>query len=791
MLKLSWPPSGRRQMLTGAVLIGVLVALFLPGLIGGKILCFRDNLADHLGWRLLAVSELAHGHLPLIDPTIDAGIPMLADPNTMVFYPTTWLFAVLPPPVALAFHDLLHQLLLALGAYFLLRRMGHARRSSLAGATFAAGAGIAFSQLAFTNSIATLAWMPWLIRTAIRLPKDAAGTWRRAASATAFGALAWYAGEPVIAAMGWLVWLLALIFEPNGSPLRNRLRLLAAPLLAAALAAPLLIPFLSIYPTSHRAVLGLPHGSIGADAFRPARWPELLLPHLYGAPGPFAPDGFWAAPSFPWIRYEVNLHVGTVALALLLLGAWGKKTRWWTALLLAATILAAAPGLLVVLARLIPPLASFRYAIKLLLLGFLAAIPILARGVSAARRRPRTFRRISAVLGVITLILAAPLATPKAARTTLSMLHPASAANLASPGVAASIARSVRQDAVLQLLPLAAAVAAPQVLLIPSLAAQLVLEGRSMLIWDGWKRYGAPSPVMVALGDATRTAEQIVTPVARLLPKPVPGVPSPIAQGRLEFAQAWRFYGVPYGVLYRGCLGPDGLEPWWSADTALRLAGTRSNAVAHAARHLGVDAILRRRPLPASSDIAVATNISAGGSPISLMRLARPAPAAWMAARQIVVPSRMAAWRQLEDPASVPGADAVTLGRHSGVVPYEPGSLRLLERTPSQWRIRTNSPGPALLVLDQAFSPRWKVRIDGHLRVPALVNLCRLGIRLPAGAHTVTVTWSRVPFFVGLGVAGAGLVILLMILCLPRRKRNRRSPSGAPAPRPPAIPRQT
>ncbi len=783
MQKSSWLPPGRRQKLLGVVLALVVVVLFLPGLTGSKMLCFRDNLADQLGWRLRAASELARGQLPFIDPTIDAGVPMLADPNTMTLYPTTWLFIILPPATALAAHDGLHLMLLALGAYVLLRRRGHAKRPALAGATFAAGAGIACSQLAFTNSIATLAWTPWLIATAVRVPRDTAGAWRRVASAAMFGALTWYAGEPVIAAAGWLTWLLALLFERHHPPLKSLVRFGAAPILSAALAAPLLIPFASIYPTSHRAILGLPPGSIGADAFRPARWPELLLPHLYGAPGSFAPDGFWAAPSFPWIRYEVNLHVGTIALALLLLGAWRRETRWWTVLLGVATFLAAAPGVFEAAKRLIWPLGSFRYAIKLLLLGFLAAIPIIARGVAVARKRRSAFRRISAVLAIVTLVLATPLLTPRSTRTTLSALYPASAANLARPGVAASISRSVRKDVIDQLLPLAAAAIAPRVFLIPSLAVQLILEGRSMLIWDTWTTYSTPSPVMKALEHGPRTLESIMTPVGRLRAKPVPSLSSPVAQSRFQFSQAFRFDGAPYGIRYRGCLGPDGLEPWWSADAALRLAGTQLPFVAHAARHLGIDTILRRLPLPPSKDMTASRTLSAGGAPVTINRLARPAPAAWMAVRDIQVPSRSAAWRQLEDPSSIPGSDAVTFGRHSGVTLYRRGSVHLLQRTPSRWRIRTHTPGPGLLVLDQAFAPQWKIRIDGRPGAATLVNLCRLGIRLPSGTHTVTIIWSRTPLRTGLGTAGAAMLIILAMFYLPRRRPSHRSPTDDPAPR--------
>ncbi|HHQ48524.1 MAG TPA: hypothetical protein ENK19_06530, partial [Acidobacteria bacterium] len=536
------PSPGVRRAALVALALGLLVSLYAPGLVGGAIPCFRDLLSHHLGWHLEAARTLASGRLPWIDPAMGAGAPLLADPNTMALYPDTLLFAVLPPALALTLHLLLHHLLLAFGAFLFLRRLGRPFRGALTGAVFAAGGGLAFSQLAFANSVAALAWAPWLLWTAVRLPADGRGLARRVGAAAIFGALSLLAGEPVLTGLSWIAWGLTLSAGNswNRPVAIRRLGLLAAPLLSVALAAPLLLPAAAVHAGSERRMLGLRPGSVAADAFLPRRWLEPLLPHLFGTPGPFAPDGAWAEPSFGWLRYEVNLHLGTVALVLLLLGGWSRRNRPWTATAVAAVVLAASPALIHLVGRVVPLAGELRYGIKFLVLAHLALVPVIARAAAAARRRPGGFRRRAVATGAVLLALGLPLATPPSARTVLSALYPASAGNLAEPGVAESVAASVRRDLAVELVPLAAAAVAPAALVLPALAVQLSLGGGSMLIWDDSERYLEPPPLAARLGADRRLAEGIAFPFDRLHRPLAPGVPAPVARARTGAAQLWR-----------------------------------------------------------------------------------------------------------------------------------------------------------------------------------------------------------------------------------------------------------
>ncbi len=737
---------GRNWRLQALVCLALLTGLYAPGLTGGHILHFRDNLSHHVGWRLAWSAALANGAVPLLDDTIVAGAPFLADPNTMALYPLNLPFLVLPPAPALALFYLAHQLLLGLGAFLLLVRLGHARRPALAGALVMAGGGLAFSQLAFTNAAAALAWAPWLIRTAVRPPQAPAALRRRIAAAGALGAVGWLAGEPVISALAWLLWGAALICQApmRRHALRTAAFLLAAPALSVLLAAPLIAPAFPAWAESRRQVLGLAPGSVAADAFAPRRWPELLLPHLYGRPGPFAPDGFWARPSFPWLRYEVNLHLGPIALVLLLLGLGARRGAVWKAVVVAATALAAAPAVIQVAAQVVPPLAGFRYAIKILLLALLAAGPVVARGFVRAAAAPRRFRLRSALVAVL-LVCALPLTAPKTARRALGAVLPSSAANLALPGVSDRVAGSVRGDLLAGLLPLVAAVVAPRALLIPALAAQLAAGGASMLMWDDAARYARPPRLLAEIGPAPRLLDTVAFDFRTLHTTGAAGVSAPARRTRLGFAQLWQYYGAPFGVRYRGVTGADGMEPWRVADCARRLTSLPPDRLGRAARHLGADTVLTRAPLPAGPDIAGAWTTDIEGEPVAVNRLAGPTPPAWLARREVHTQSRAGGWRLIGSPGVEPGSDAVTLAAVPGVLHYAGGSVRVLDRGNGSWRLEIRSAGDGLLVVDQAFTRSWRASVDEERAPIVPVNLWQLGVRVPPGAHTVRLDVDRRP----------------------------------------------
>ena len=94
----SWLPRGDA---IPVVLLALLPAMVfgIPALLGHAVVP-GDDMTQNFPLRELAGSQLRAGHLPLYDPWIWSGAPLLGGWNAAAAYPLTWLFAILPGTAA-------------------------------------------------------------------------------------------------------------------------------------------------------------------------------------------------------------------------------------------------------------------------------------------------------------------------------------------------------------------------------------------------------------------------------------------------------------------------------------------------------------------------------------------------------------------------------------------------------------------------------------------------------------------------------------------------------------------
>src|SRR5579872_4970096 len=86
----------RGDLVAVGVLVGLAVLVFgLPSLLGKPVLP-GDDMTQNYPLRVLAGQQIRAGHLPLYNPYIWSGAPLLGGWNAAAAYPLTWLFAVLP-----------------------------------------------------------------------------------------------------------------------------------------------------------------------------------------------------------------------------------------------------------------------------------------------------------------------------------------------------------------------------------------------------------------------------------------------------------------------------------------------------------------------------------------------------------------------------------------------------------------------------------------------------------------------------------------------------------------------
>jgi hypothetical protein len=129
----------------------------------GRVFVDGDNLLQNLPLRVLVGNDLRHGVLPLWNPYLFSGTPLLAGFNAGAAYPTTWLMAVLPAFTAWTVGQALVYDVAVVGMYLFLRRQSIGPTAATFGAATFAFAGFMTAQIVHVDLIQGAAWLPWMV----------------------------------------------------------------------------------------------------------------------------------------------------------------------------------------------------------------------------------------------------------------------------------------------------------------------------------------------------------------------------------------------------------------------------------------------------------------------------------------------------------------------------------------------------------------------------------------------------------------------------------------------------
>ena len=354
----------------------------------------EDGLLYYLPQRLWFGARLAEGCWPLWQHAIYGGFPAFADPQMAMYYPPTWLFAVLPAQWAYPLSICLHHSLAAWLTYRLCRSLGRTRAAAIL-------AGVAFAFCAFMLSHRehltmhhAASWVPGVLWAWYRW----SGTRRVAHWVLAVLMLAaqLMAGHVQVSLMtapivvAWLFWL---------GPSRKRVWLgcMAGFAAAAVICAVQVAPALQL----------LTHSAERREAYyvlyNSLLWRSLVLPVFPMLLGQRTPNFYpveWFAPSH---QCEQTLYV---TLAVLALAAGAILLRWrqdrqvrfwaWTGLVTLVLALGRNAGVYCLLIW-IPVFNVLHTPARWLLFVHVALIVIAAAGADvllASRDRAVRFERV-------------------------------------------------------------------------------------------------------------------------------------------------------------------------------------------------------------------------------------------------------------------------------------------------------------------------------------------------------------------------------------------------------------
>jgi hypothetical protein len=293
------------------------ILLFGIDLIRGWTLFWGAPLLQFTPWHTAAKQIALSGHLPLWNPWLGMGAPLLANYQSALFYPPNWLLLVTDVAWGQTLLVLLHLIWAGFGMALLARSLGLGTFAQAISGIAYAMSGYLVARSGFLSINASAAWLPWILVAAESLVRSPHS--RSVALLGLVLGLQWLSGH---AQTAWytlvllVAWVVYRARSNSGLTRTTILALVAAGTLAFAIAAAQLIPTLEYASVSNRAGDLDPEFAL-TYSFWPWRALGLVAPDLFGNPGT---ADYWGYGNF----WEDAIYVGVLPI-LLAVGALATK----------------------------------------------------------------------------------------------------------------------------------------------------------------------------------------------------------------------------------------------------------------------------------------------------------------------------------------------------------------------------------------------------------------------------------------------------------------------------------
>ncbi len=305
-----------------AVLGCVPVLVFVvPALLGHPVVP-GDDFAQNFPLRALVGAQIRHGHLPLFDPFIWSGAPLLGGWNAGAAYPLTWLFAVMPASAAWTINLVATSWVAGLGTFGFLRASRLSPVASFLGGLTFAFTGAMAAQVPHVGFVEGMSWLPLallaLLKLTERRPPRAQLVW--VAVLAGSSAMVLLAGEPraiddvVVVLTLYALWQVWRLGRRSGRGAYVGLVWVGVAL-GVAIGAVQWIPGIEAVHSSQRAAHSTALFVSGSLA---PKWLLLsIVPDLFGGSGSFGQPTFFARYNLTEVTGYVGLMPLVAAFALL------------------------------------------------------------------------------------------------------------------------------------------------------------------------------------------------------------------------------------------------------------------------------------------------------------------------------------------------------------------------------------------------------------------------------------------------------------------------------------------
>lgn len=769
------------KVLVGAGLFALAAFILRDVLFFGQAFFERDLAWLYFPQVEALVRAMAEGALPLRDPTIGFGQPLLGSPDTQILYPLGWLHLIFLPDQAFSLMVLAHFLIGATGAAALAWWMSRSFQTAFIAGAFWMASGPFLSALNLWHHFAGTAWMPWVLVAFERLIESPSP--RRMLGLGGLFGLQILAGSADLCAMTALLASLRLLCEGRDLPTRLKTRLGAsgvAAVIALAIGAGVWLPALDVVGHASRGALSR---EFRTDwSVHPVVAAEIVVPIQIGAM-PLSPEETRRLTDSraPLLK---SLFLGVLVLPLmvagLLNGGVAGKYRTFLAIGLALALLGAlgrytpAYDLMVAI---LPPLSLFRYPVKVALPLSLLGCVLASLGVRALdQRRDRlVVGGVSALLALVHIVLFG-----NASAVFSPLLDPQ------APGASALAMANT-------------AVGLFWAALLLAFFALAAFRGRSSAI-----RAAAGAGLLLTLFinreinfTIPREVMRFRPDHARLFKDPEPSrlytFPYLYYPDRLPEVLSPRTPLPPevFILLIRSALmAPIGglwnIEYAWDYDQKALLDQTLAQLTSFVNRpEQPIGAVVRLLQVAGVTRVAdfdgsrwqglanEATISLPGPRPLQVFRVPDPLPRAYAVsgARRLSLEQSQVV---LLDPRFDPRAEvAVTEGSEAPISPSFAATVKIAARRSDRIAIDATLSEPGRVVLLEGFLPGWQATVDGAPVAVRRANAVFVAAEVPAGPHRVVFTYR--PFRAVLGMGLTALSVLGWLVALVHL-RSRPSP---------------
>jgi hypothetical protein len=299
-------------------------------LIRGRVIFWGTPLLQFVPWRQYALELIQRGSLPLWNPLVGMGAPLLANYQSALLYPPNLILALTGPAWGHGLLVSLHLVWAGLGMLVLVRRLGLSPFSQTVAVLSFSLSGYLVARGAFFSLISTAAWLPWIIAAVDGLVDTASEVSSRDDKTKVIlkvgivFALQWLAGH---AQTAWYSLLFACVWLGWRAFLKGRwvnvwralLMFLASGIFAFTLSAIQLLPSLEYMAQSPRAAALDPEFAM-TYSFYPWRIMGFLLPDLFGNPGY---GDYWGYGNY----WEDAIYIGVLPFLFAIATVWGILNR--------------------------------------------------------------------------------------------------------------------------------------------------------------------------------------------------------------------------------------------------------------------------------------------------------------------------------------------------------------------------------------------------------------------------------------------------------------------------------